>query len=366
MGQNFEKFSNKNKKMIIKGAGKFMAKIPGCAELITLGHMTNMRLDIQLDMVDIEGGDTAAPIDTLLRKKVIDITAEDAKFDLNMVRLVLGSKLREGVSGKTYDMKNETVTVVADATTGDLSVTVSDPIAIGTGMPEVQVFNQTTGEFVDSNNISVSGSTVTITGGASEGDEVIVYFPVSASAIDPDGFVWVLEEKHDIKNGEITLKFPLFGGSVGSSTSKLEHLSVRVSGENKLLKRTTSTTPAEDEFHADANTGVITFNSYLEGDGVYANYKRPEVVDVLAIGSKDFPLTVSVVHDGQFEQKDGSIQGYQTELYSCRVKSNFTLDAARQTAATHSVTLTVIDPERSDERLGSIKRYQIAATGDNC
>lgn len=51
----FDKFNSKNKKMIIKGAGKFMAKIPGCDELITLGHMANMRLDVQLDMVDIEG-----------------------------------------------------------------------------------------------------------------------------------------------------------------------------------------------------------------------------------------------------------------------------------------------------------------------
>lgn len=359
-----DKFSTKNKKMIIKGAGKFMAKIPGCDELITLGHMTNMRLDIQLDMVDIEGGDTTAPIDTLLRKKVIDITAEDAKFDLNLVRLVLGAKLREGVSGLPYEMKNESKVAVA-GTGSEVTVSTADPILTGATAPAVKVFNQTTGAFVPDADITVVGSVVTVTSGATAGDELVVYYPVSASAIDPDGFVWVLEEKHDVNGALITLKNPLFGGALGSASSKTEHVSVRLTKANKLLKKV-SGVPAEDEYSIDPATGEITFNTYLDGDQVYVNYKRPEVVDVMAIGAKDFPLTVSVVHDGMFEQKDGSIQGFQIELYSCRVKSNFTLDAARQTAATHSVTLTVIDPERSDERLGSIKRYQVDANGDPC
>lgn len=356
----FDKFSNKNKKMIIKGAGKFMAKIPGCDELITLGHMTNMRLDIQLDMVDIEGGDTAAPIDTLLRKKVIDITAEDAKFDLNLVRLVLGAKLREGVSGLPYELKNESVSVSATGT-----ATVSKPILTSAGAPEVQVFNQTAGAFVPEGDVTATGSTITLASGGVEGDTVVVYYPVAASAIDPDGFVWVLEEKHDIKGSQIQLKNPLFGGALGSASSKTEHVSIRLTKENKLLKKVTGN-PAEGEYVINPATGEVTFNDFIDGEQIYVNYKRPEVVDVMAIGARDFPLTVSVVHDGQFEQKDGSIQGFQVELFACRVKSNFTLDAARQTAATHSVTLTVIDPERSDERLGSMKRYQIAQTGDNC
>lgn len=363
MGQ-FDKFATKNKKMIIKGAGKFTAKIPGCDELITLGHMTNMRLDIQLDMVDIEGGDTTAPIDTLLRKKVIDITAEDAKFDLNMVRLVLGAKLREGVSGLPYELKNESVTTVA-GTGSEVTATISRAATVGSGAPDVQVYNQTAGAFLDQAYITVTGTTVTITNGAVAGDTVVVYYPVASSAIDPDGYVWVLEEKHDVSGGIITLKNPLFGGALGSASSRTEHVSVRLTKENKLLRKVTGV-PAEDEYSIDPASGEITFNSYLDGEQVYVNYKRPEVVDVMAIGSKDFPLTVQVVHDGMFEQKDGSIQGFQTELYSCRVKSNFTLDAARQTAATHSVTLTVIDPERSDERLGSIKRYQINADKELC
>ncbi len=79
-----------------------------------------------------------------------------------------------------------------------------------------------------------------------------------------------------------------------------------------MLKVTTN--PAKGEYTIDPSTGEIKFNDYLEGEQIYVNYKRPEVVDVMAIGSRDFPLTVSVVHDGHFEQMDGSIQGYQVEL----------------------------------------------------
>lgn len=361
---SFEKFANRNKKMIIKGAGKFMAKIPGCDELVTLGHMTNLRLDIQLDMVDIEGGDTATPIDTLLRKKVIDITAEDAKFDLNMVRLVLGSKLREGVSGLPYEMKVEITNAIDD--NGNIKALLAQSVTTGLYVPDVQVYNESKGAFVSTNDFAVSNDEVVFVGGVDEGDKLIVYYPVVSSTLDPDGYVWVLEEKHTIRNGEITLKYPLFGSTTGQVSDKSEHVSVRLIRENKLLKKTSNPNPGDGEFYVDVTNNSIKFNSYLENEDVYVNYKRPEVVDVLAIGSNDYPLTVTVVHDGQFEQKDGSIQGYQIELFACRVKSNFTLDAARQQAATHSVTLTVIDPERPDGKLGVIKRYQIAGPTQVC
>lgn len=341
--------NNKNKKMIIKGAGKFMALIPGCDELITLGTLNNMRLDIQLDMQDIEGGDSSVPLDTLLRKKTIDITAEDAKFDLNMVRLVLGSKLREGVTGATYKMVTETA--VVNGTTISLSQT-----SIASPAPTVRL-NTATGALVTVTH-NVGANTLAVTSGASDGDTVFVSYAV-ASVADKDGYVWVLEEKHTIKNGKVALGF---GSTLfDDDGNKTKHISVRALKDNKLIKQVAAS-PAEHEYTVDASSGELTFNSHLENVDIYVNYKRTEVVDVLDISTKDFPLTVSIVHDGMFEQKDGTIQGYQTELYACRVKSNFTLDAARQQASTHSVTLTVIDNERVDNKLGTMKRYEVANT----
>lgn len=338
----------KNKKMIIKGAGKFMAEIPGCGELITLGTMTNMRLDIQLDMQDIEGGDSPVALDTLLRKKTIDITAEDAKFDLNMVRLVLGSKMKEGVTGAAYKIISESSVVVGtEIALSEQAIAVPAPIVHLGGA---------TGPIVSA-VLDPGGQTITVVSGADSGDTVFVNYAVAAQA-DSDGYVWVLEEKHTVKNGEITLGYGQSLFDAGGTDGKLKHISVVTLKGNKKLKRVLSN-PEAGEYAVDQN-GVITFNSAYEGVDIFVNYKRTEVVDVLEITTKDFPLTVLVVHDGMFEQKDGSIQGFQTELYACRVKSNFTLDATRQQASTHSVTLTVIDPERTDDKLGTIKRYEVA------
>ncbi len=352
------KTNTKNKKMFIKGAGKFMAKIPGCDELLTIGHMNNMRLDIQLDMVDIEGGDSSVALDTLLRKKVIDITAEAAHFDLNMVRLVLGSKLKEGATGATYEMATEIVSVVDNS--GTLQYTLTKD-AMST--PAAQAFKGSlNGPAITIIQDVSNRKLFTVSSGALAGDQLVVVYAtaVASNRVDTDGYVWVLDEKHSIKNGKITLGFGKTLFDEGGINGKKKHISVRMLKENKLLKQIASGSPTEYEYVVDAVTGDVTFNSAMEDVDIYTNYKRHEVVDVLVIATKDFPLTVSVVHDGQFEQKDGAIQGFQIELYACRVKSNFTLDAARQQSSTHSVTLTVIDPERVDGKLGTLKRYELS------
>lgn len=339
----------KNKKMLIKGAGKFMAKIPNCDDLITIGTLNNMRLDIQLDMQDIEGGDSSVPLDTLLRKKTIDITAEAAKFDLNLVRLVLGSKLREGVSGSAYSMVTETITVPANspyqATLTQTAVTSPAPKSYETAVNGRDV----------STDVTITGKSV-IFDMALAGKTVVIVYATALTGVtqDDDGFVWVLEEKHTVKQAGSNFEIDLvFGASLNVDTQ----ISVRTLAGNKLLKKIATGTPNEDQYTVAG--GKLSFNSALKDVDIYVNYKRNEVVDILDITTKDMPLTVHVVHDGQFEQKDGTIQGYQTELYQCRVKSNFALDAQRQQASTHSVTLTVIDPERPDGKLGSIKRYEI-------
>ncbi|MBA4532781.1 hypothetical protein [Brevibacillus halotolerans] len=340
--------TTKNKKMLIKGAGKFMAKLPNCDELITIGTLNNMRLDIQLDMQDIEGGDSSVALDTLLRKKTIDITAEDAKFDLNLVRLALGSKLREGVSGATYKMVTEAIQVPSSAPyQGTLSeASVSNPAH--------KAYESTINGTDVTSKVTLAGKTITFDD-ALAGKTVVIVYPVALSGVsyDEDGFVWVLEEKNTVKETggkfEVDLVF-------GAALHKDPQISVRTLKGNKLLKKTTNATPKENEY--TVNGGTLSFHSSLKDVDIYVNYKRNEVVDVLDISTKDMPLTVHVIHDGQFEQKDGSIQGYQTELYLCRVKSNFTVDAQRQQASTHSVTLTVIDPDRVDGKLGTIKRYE--------
>lgn len=347
----------KNKKMLIKGAGKFMAKIPGCDELITIGHLNTMRLDIQLDVVDIDGGDSSVPLDTLLRKKTIDITAEDAKFDLNLLRLALGSKLREGVSGVTYSMVTETVVVPSSS---PYQVTLSN---IALKNPAPKAYEGSLNGVDVTADVTVTDNTA-VFDMALAGKTIVLVYAVAIPGVtqDPDGFVWVLEEKHTVKqDGSDFVVDLVYGNSLHSDPQ----ISVRTLKGNKLLKKITSGTPNEDQYLVEDN-GRLKFNSAMNGVDIYVNYKRNEVVDVLDITNRDMPLTVHVVHDGQFEQKDGSIQGYQIELFACRVKSNLTLEAQRQNASTHTVTLTVIDPERPDGKLGTIKRYEVGSRQVEC
>lgn len=346
----------KNKKMLIKGAGKFMAKIPGCDDLITIGTLNNMKLDIQLDMQDIEGGDSSVALDTLLRKKTIDITAEAAQFDMNMVRLVLGSKIREGVSGAAYSMVTETVRVP------DTSPYQGTLTQVAAAVPAPKAYESVLGGVDVTSDVTVTGKDV-VFDMALAGKDIVIVYAVATPGVthDADGFVWVLEEKHTVQQSGSDFTVELL---YGSNLHVDPQISVRTLKGNKLLKKTTGVSPTEGQYVV--NGGKLFFNSAMKDVDIYINYKRNEVVDIMDITTKDMPLTVHVVHDGQFEQKDGTIQGYQIELYQCRVKSNFTLDAQRQQASTHSVTLTVIDPERIDGKLGSIKRYEQGFVSTAC
>lgn len=219
----------KNKKMLIKGAGKFMAKIPNCDDLVTIGTLNNMRLDIQLDMQDIEAGDSSVALDTLLRKKTIDITAEAAKFDLNLVRLVLGSKLREGVSGSAYSMVTETF-VVPSASPYQAELT-----QVSIASPAPKSFEGAVGGTDLSTDVTISGQNV-VFDMALAGKTVVIVYAVALTGItpDPDGFVWVLEEKHNVKqNGSEFTTDLVYGASLNTDPQ----ISVRTLQGNVLLKK---------------------------------------------------------------------------------------------------------------------------------
>lgn len=255
------------KKMIIKGVGTFMAKRPkedGGVEVITLGTLQNLRIDMNVEIEDIFGGDGLFAIDTLVRSKSIEISATDAKFDLNALSLMMGSTLRESQTES----------------------------------------------------------------------------------------IWVLAETAEIApDGTVTPKYPVVVN---------EDVSVRLQDSNKLLTRISGEEPAEGEFAVAADGKSLIFPAELAGASVVFNYKRSvENVDIVDILGNEVPFPVHVVHNGSFLQKDGSYQGVETELYSCIANGTFTIDAQRATASSSTVTLRVIDPERADGKLGTVKRYKL-------
>ncbi|MED1945382.1 MULTISPECIES: hypothetical protein [Brevibacillus] len=277
-----------SKKMIIKGVGQFLAKRASKdgngVEVITLGNMQDLKIDMNVEMEDIFGGDGLFAIDTLVKSKSIEITATDAKFDLAALELMMGSKLQEQKSDYVYVLGEQ-----KSVTAGSLDRTAST--GSDAGVCEVE-----------------------------------------------------------------------FGGKLFNGGG----FAVRLKNSNRLLKQvnlSTSAAPKADEFMVDTfkdgseNKTRLIFSPALLNEDVVFNYQRIETVDVVDILMDEVPFPVHVVHHGSFLQKDGTYAGIETELFSCMAKGSFSIDAARSTASTSAISLSVIDPERADGKLGSVKRF---------
>jgi hypothetical protein len=271
--------------MIIKGVGQFMAKRASAdgkgVEVITLGSLQNLAINLNVQLDDIFGGDGLFAIDQLITSKSIDITATDAKFDLAALQLMMGSTLKEQVADQSLWVLGEQGTVA--------SGTIGAAVAAG----------------------------------------------------------------------KLAVKFggTLFGDG---------NFQVRLKDSNTLLKLVpfdNTTAPEDDEVAIEvvagspATANIIVSPNHVGKDIVF-NYQRKEVVDVVDILRDEVPFPVHVIHHGAFVQKDGTYQGVETELYSCIANGQFTIDAQRASASTTAVALKVIDPERADGKLGSIKRFQ--------
>lgn len=275
------------KKMIVKGVGRFMAKRYAAngkgVEVLTLGTLQNLQISLNVELQDIFGGDGLFSIDTLVASKSIEVTATDAKLDLDAVQLMMGSTARENVAGESIWLLGEQETAVTSTIGTDVNVATA--------------------------NVEFGGS------------------------LFDDG-----------------------------------NFQIRLKDSNTLLTKvavSTTTAPGEDEFFVQVTAGppstakIILSPTHVGKDVVF-NYQRTEVVDVVDILAEEVPFPVHIVHHGSFLQKDGTYAGIETELYQCIAKGSFTIDAARSTASTSTVTLQVLDPERADGRLGTIKRFSAA------
>lgn len=256
------------KKMIIKGVGTIMARravaCPGDVgtkeEIITLGSLQNLKIDMAVETEDIFGGDGVFAIDTLVKSKSIEITATDAKFDLAGVSLMMGDAVQDNVAD----------------------------------------------------------------------------------------YVWELNEGKKVGSGGIvTLNYKVFDASA------VEDIQVRQVKDGKAI-------PASDiSVDNTGATAVLTIDNITDGEQVYVNYKRPETVSMVEIMRDSFPFTVSIVHHGVFSQKCGKKMGIETELFACKAKGNFTIDAQRNTASASTVTLQMLDPELPCGKIGTIKVFEV-------
>jgi hypothetical protein len=281
------------KKMIIKGVGQMLAKRASRdgkgVEVLTLGTLQNLKFDFNVEIDDIFGGDGLFAIDTLVKSKSIEVSATDAKFDLDQLQLMMGSVVQEGVSTSLWVLGEQDVAVA-----GSLDATAPTPV------PVAQI-------------------TTVVHGDA------------------------------------------LFGDG---------NFSVRLKVGNKLLTPTPlslTTGPTDKQFMVESKTvltvtttRIIVNVAHLNEDIVF-NYQRiDDAVDVVDLLVDEVPFPIHIIHHGSFLQKDGSYAGIETELYSCIAKGQFAIDAQRASASTSQITLKIIDPERADGKIGSVKRFSSA------
>ncbi|MCR8843935.1 hypothetical protein NQ117_09565 [Paenibacillus sp. SC116] len=278
-----------SKKMIIKGVGKLLAKKRNAdgteVEVITLGTLQSLRFDFNVEIEDIFGGDSLFAIDTLVRSKSISCTATDAKFDLNAMRLMMGS------------------------------------------------------------NVSASQNT----------------------------YLWALDEQKMLAAGDLdpaaTTPVKIASATVdrGDSLYGDGNLSVRLKDNNLLLTKVNfdaTKAPTEKEFMVETKTvgavkttRIILNEKHANKDIVFNYQYETSDVDVLDILSNEVPFPVTVVHHGSFLQKDNTYAGVETELFSCVATGQFSIDTERTSAASSTISLKIIDPERADGKIGTIKRY---------
>ena len=259
-----------NKKMILNGVGKILAKRicpDGEKELMVLGTLQDLRIDMSVEMEDVFGGDSMFAIDTIVTSKAISITGTDAKFDLNAISLMMGSAIENG-----------------------------------------------------------------------------------------EGNAWVLDEQHVVQADKtFVLKHEVSDLTMPYELAPENSVTMRLESNNRVINK--------DDYTIETALGKPTVtidNAAVKvGDSIGVNYQR-KIADMSManILGDEVPFPVHVIHQGSFHQKDGTKQAIETELYACRARGTFSINAQRATASTSAIELQVIDPERPDGRIGSVKRYE--------
>jgi hypothetical protein len=348
------------KKMIIKGVGNFLTKrykADGTgAEIVTLGSLQDLKITLTTEIDDIFGGDGIFAIDTLVKSKSIEVTATDAKFDLNTLRLMNGDAgtmldtdkylwiLNEQhvVGATTYAKKRLAITNGANAD-GDITVTIGATpytVAVLSGDSELAIASAIAADPTLAGVFTMTVLDDVVTFQAKAKNIVTGAVTVSGQGVTGVGT--------NVQDGTGTTKTITLDNSASAIANSI---TVRNKTTNKEVTFTNA-------------SGVLTLNGVMDDDNVLCSYKKTDnsltADDFYDILSDSVPFPVHVIHNGVFVQKDGTKAGVETELYQCRAKGAFTIDATRATASTSSVSLTVLDPERADKRLGTIKRFTIA------
>lgn len=344
------------KKMIIKGVGQFLAKKFSAdgkgVEVITLGTLQSLRFDFNIEIDDIFGGDGLFAIDTLIRSKSIEISATDAKFDLDQIQLMMGSTV-QGEQTTSLWVLGEQDALVAGAL---------DPGAVAPVAASYAVVDYGDSLFGDGNfSVRLKDSNKLLeviaynaTTGPSDGEYMIhdAFYAVSSALTAPgviDDATVTVADGSKFKIGDIVKVGTEAQGAVTGVAGNVLTVPVLVGAQASGALVVLISSKTSRIILPSASVGLdIVYNYQREAEGV-------DVVDILV---DEVPFPVHVVHHGSYLQKDQTYAGVEIELFTCIAQGQFSIDSQRATASASTVSLKIIDPERADGKLGSIKRFQ--------
>jgi len=139
-----------NRSIIINGVGSVLT-VGANGKVAPIGSLQSLRFDFAVTEDPVYGGDSLFPIDYVTRDKNVSVTATNAKFDLNMIRLATGATVGSAGSDDSYTwVLNKVGTVKKTGTAGSYKYVV-DIFADGTpfSVPEFTVMEMSTGEVLE-------------------------------------------------------------------------------------------------------------------------------------------------------------------------------------------------------------------------
>lgn len=173
-----------NRSIIINGVGSILTVGSG-GKLAPVGSLQSLRLDFTVSEDPVYGGDGLFPIDYVTRDKGVAITATNAKFDLNILRLATGATVGAAGDDDSYTwVLNKVGTVKKIGSSGSEKYVV-DIFADGTPFsePEYTVMDMATGDALDRGTSATEGE-FTVT---EEEDEAVVTGRVLEFSSDMEG-----------------------------------------------------------------------------------------------------------------------------------------------------------------------------------
>jgi hypothetical protein len=358
-----------SKKMVIKGVGemfanKFVNGVP-TARLMSVGKLQDIKFDYIVNIDDIFGGDGYFPFDTLVRDKAIEISATDAQFDLSFFELMMGSVVQHGITDDAFEVyerhgvggsgiatEKTVITITQGATTAeDLVVTLnSTPVTIALSGAESE--SEVATAIASAVNMQSTHSAVAV------GPTVIITAAIAGVQVDTTvnvgttGVTALVDVATQGANASGTVGFILDYSPSASDPQVV----VTLTDSNTILTTITSGSPTATQAKYDAGTHSISLHTSHAGKNAIVSYKRSYLSDKVDLLADDVPYPLYIVHKGVFVQADGSKAGIITELFKVRAQGTFSINFARASAATSQMSLKLIDPERADKKVASIRK----------